>query len=139
VMTHSSPHEPSVIYSDADKPVASEVIALFRAAGLNGPLDEPERVAQMLLASQHVITARVDGQLVGLIRLLTDFAFNAFVADLAVNPAFQRKGIGTELLARATASHDGVKYILQTHDAAGFYLKNDFTKTDGCYVRMRRR
>jgi len=54
--------EPSVTYSDADKPAASEVIALFRAAGLNGPLDEP-----------------------------------------------------------------------------GFYLKNDFRKADGCYVRMRKR
>jgi GNAT superfamily N-acetyltransferase len=139
VMTHPTSPEPSVFYSDADRPAASEVIALFRAAGLNGPLDEPERVAQMLLASQHVITARVDGQLVGLIRVLTDFAFNAFIADLAVSPTFQGKGVGTELLAQATSSHDGVKYILQTHDAAGFYLKNNFTKADGCYVRMRRR
>ena len=138
-MTHSTSQGPSVTYSGDDKPAASEVIALFRAAGLNGPLDEPDRVAQMLLASQLVITARVDGQLVGLIRVLTDFAFNAFVADLAVSPAFQGKGIGTELLARATASNDGVKYILQTHDAAGFYLKNDFTKADSCYVRMRKR
>jgi GNAT superfamily N-acetyltransferase len=139
VMAHSTSQEPSVTYSDADKPAASEVIALFRAAGLNGPLDEPDRVAQMLLASQLVITARVDGQLVGLIRVLTDFAFNAFVADLAVSPALQGKGIGTELLARATASNDGVKYILQSHAAAGFYLKNDFTKADSCYVRMRKR
>jgi len=138
-MSRSTAHEPAVIYSDADRPAASQVIALFRAAGLNGPLDEPERVAQMLLASQHVITARVDGQLVGLIRVLTDFAYNAFIADLAMSPAFQGKGIGTELLARATASNEGVKYILQTHDAGGFYLKNDFTKADSCYVRMRRR
>ena len=138
-MTHSTSQGPSVTYSGDDKPAASEVIALFRAAGLNGPLDEPDRVAQMLLASQLVITARVDGQLVGLIRVLTDFAFNAFVADLAVSPAFQGKGIGTELLARATASNDGVKYILQTHEAAGFYLKNDFTTADDCYVRMRKR
>jgi hypothetical protein len=73
-MMHTTAHEPSVRYTDADEPSASEVIMLFRAAGLNGPLDEPERLAKMLLASQHVITARVDGQLVGLIRVLTDFA-----------------------------------------------------------------
>jgi GNAT superfamily N-acetyltransferase len=83
--------------------------------------------------------ARVEGQLIGLIRVLTDFAFNAFVADLAVSPTFQGKGIGTELLAQATANNDRVKYVLQTQDAAGFYLRNGFTKAEHCYVRMRKR
>jgi len=130
---------PGVVYSEEDKPPASEVIDLFRIAGLNGPLDEPERIAQMLAAAQHTITARVDGRLVGLIRVLTDFAFNAFVADLAVSPDFQQKGIGTQLLARATARSDGVKYILQTHDSGDFYLKRGFVPAEHCYVRMRNR
>lgn len=129
---------PGVVYSEEDKPPASEVIDLFRIAGLNGPLDEPERIAQMLAAAQHTITARVDGRLVGLIRVLTDFAFNAFVADLAVSPDFQQRGIGTQLLARATARSDGVKYILQTHDNGDFYLKRGFVPAEHCYVRMRR-
>jgi N-acetylglutamate synthase-like GNAT family acetyltransferase len=128
-----------VVYSEEDKPSTSEVIDLFRIAGLNGPLDEPERIAQMLAAAQHTITARMDGCLVGLIRVLTDFAFNAFVADLAVNPDFQQKGIGTQLLARATASGDGVKYILQTHDSGDFYLKRGFLPAEHCYVKIRKR
>jgi N-acetylglutamate synthase-like GNAT family acetyltransferase len=129
----------AVIYSEEDKPSASEVILLFRRAGLNGPLDEPERIAQMLEAAQQIITARIDGRLVGLIRVLTDFSFNAFIADLAVSPSFQQKGIGAELLARATASNDGVKYILQTHDSGDFYLKRGFVPAEHCYVRMRTR
>jgi predicted N-acetyltransferase YhbS len=81
----------------------------------------------------------VGGRLVGLIRVLTDFSFNAFVADLAVSPDFHRKGVGSELLARATATNDGVKYILQTHDSGDFYLKRGFVPAEHCYVRMRKR
>jgi N-acetylglutamate synthase-like GNAT family acetyltransferase len=128
-----------VVYSEKDKPSAFEVIHLFRSAGLNGPLDEPERIAQMLSAAQLTITARVDGSLVGLIRVLTDFAFNAFVADLAVRPEIQGKGVGTELLTRATASNGAVKYILQTHDSGHFYLKRGFVQAEHCYVKMRSR
>ena len=136
---HSNVNAQNVVYSEKDKPSAAEVILLFRGAGLNGPLDEPERIAQMLAAAQQTITARVDGRLVGLIRVLTDFSFNAFVADLAVSPHFQQKGVGSELLARATASHDGVKYILQTHDSGDFYVKRGFVPAEHCYVRMRKR
>lgn len=128
-----------VVYSDKDKPSASEVIHLFRSAGLNGPLDEPDRIGQMLSAAQLIITARLDGSLVGLIRVLTDFAFNAFVADLAVSPDSQERGVGTELLTRATAGNDAVKYILQTHDSGAFYLKRGFVLAEHCYVKMRKR
>jgi N-acetylglutamate synthase-like GNAT family acetyltransferase len=136
---HSDSDAQTVVYSEKDKPSASEVILLFRSAGLNGPLDEPKRISQMLTAAQQTITARVDGRLVGLIRLLTDFSFNAFVADLAVSPDCQGKGVGTELLARATARNESVKYILQTHDSGDFYLKRGFVPAENCYVRMRTR
>jgi N-acetylglutamate synthase-like GNAT family acetyltransferase len=128
----------AIVYSAAYKPSVSEVVSLFRSAGLNGPLDEPGRMAQMLAAAQQTITARVDGRLVGLIRVLTDFSFNAFVADLAVAPQFQKAGVGTELLTRATEADD-VKYILQTHDSGDFYLKRGFVPAQHCYVRMRKR
>jgi N-acetylglutamate synthase-like GNAT family acetyltransferase len=136
---HPDLNPQTVVYSEKDKPSASEVILLFRSAGLNGPLDEPKRITQMLTTAQQTITARVDGRLVGLIRLLTDFSFNAFVADLAVSPDFQGNGVGTELLARATASNEDVKYILQTYDSGDFYLKCGFVPAEHCYVRMRKR
>src|SRR5437763_14158763 len=84
------------------RPRANETIELFRAASLNGPLDEPERIQRMLDEAQFVLAARSGEQLVGLIRVLSDFAYNAFVADLAVLPAFQRRGIGSHLLREAT-------------------------------------
>jgi GNAT superfamily N-acetyltransferase len=118
-------------------PSAAETIELFRAVGLNGPLEEPQRVQRMLDEAQFVLAARCGPQLVGLVRVLTDFAFNAFVADLAVRPAFQRRGIGSRLLREATVPFPGVKFIVHPgHASDDFYARNGFANT-GCMVRMR--
>ena len=70
------------------------------------PVQDQERIARMLAAADLVLTARVDGRLVGVARALTDFAYCTYLSDLAVDVAWQRRGIGRELIRR-------------THDAAG--------------------
>lgn len=120
-----------------EAPPAAEVIELFRAAELNGPLDEPERVQRMLDEAQYVLAAHHGSTLVGLVRVLTDFAYNAFVADLAVLPGFQGRGIGSELLRRSTEPFPGVKFVVHPGHAADFYVKNGFAETD-CVVLMRK-
>ena len=60
----------------------------------------------MLDQADVVVTARAGGRLVGISRALTDYCYCTYLADLAVVPAFQRRGIGREL-------------IRHTHDAAG--------------------
>lgn len=54
--------------------------------------------------SKHLytyFTARKDGKLVGFIDVLSDGIADAYLQDLAINPEFQRKGIGTELVKNA--------------------------------------
>ncbi len=61
----------------------------------------------MLAAADLILTARTDdGLLVGISRAITDFSYCTYLSDLAVDQAFQRQGIGRELIAR-------------THEAAG--------------------
>ncbi len=118
-------------------PSAAEAIELFRAAKLNGPLDDPERVQRMLDEAQFMLAARRGSQLVGLIRVLTDFAFNAFVADLAVLPEFQGRGIGAQLLRAATEPFPEVKFVVHPgHASDGFYARHGFEATV-CMVRPR--
>ncbi len=56
------------------------------------PVDQPYRIAQMLTHADLVLTARVDGLLVGVSRALSDFAFCTYLADLAVDAAYQKLG-----------------------------------------------
>ena len=70
-------------------PLSPRAVAdLFRAAPLNGPLDDLERMRTMLESSQLLISAWHGDRLIGVARTLTDFSFNAFIADLAVHPDY---------------------------------------------------
>jgi ribosomal protein S18 acetylase RimI-like enzyme len=70
------------------------------------PVNEPDTIRGMLLNAGVIVTARVDGRLVGISRAITDFSFCTYLSDLAVDRDFQRQGIGRELIRR-------------THEAAG--------------------
>ena len=127
-----------VLYAE-ERPPAAEVADLFRAAELNGPLDDLPRLQRMIDEAQQVVTARCDGQLVELIRVLTDFAYNAFIADLAVHPIMQRRGLGSRLVEEATRSWLGVKFVVHPgHDSGGFWARNGFTAAPACVIRTRR-
>jgi len=54
----------------------------------------------MLQHADVVVTARVEGRLVGVSRAITDFSYCTYLSDLAVDEAFQRRGIGRELIRR---------------------------------------
>lgn len=70
------------------------------------PVDDAETIRGMLRHADIIITARVDGRLVGVSRAISDFSYCTYLSDLAVDEQFQRRGIGKELIRR-------------THEAAG--------------------
>jgi ribosomal protein S18 acetylase RimI-like enzyme len=112
------------------RPTGEETIALARAAGLNGPLESPARMQRMVDEAQYVEVARLHGELIGFIRVLTDGAYNAFVSDLAVHPDHQHRGIGTRLMRAALEADPQVKFILDaTSASAGFYRRFGFVET----------
>ena len=70
------------------------------------PVDNAECIAKMLEQASLIVTAREGNLLVGVSRAITDFAYCTYLSDLAVDEAFQKQGIGKELIRR-------------THEAAG--------------------
>src|SRR5262245_50165528 len=72
------------------------------------PVDDPATIQAMLENASLIVTARVQGVLVGVSRAITDFAYCTYLSDLAVDVKYQGQGIGRELIHR-------------THDAAGLH------------------
>lgn len=107
-----------------------QVIQLYRDStlGERRPVDNRETMGAMMRHADLVITAWSGDRLVGIARTLTDFAYVAYLADLAVDKTHQRAGIG-RLLVEATrdALEPGCFITLLSAPAAnGYYPKIGF-------------
>lgn len=90
----------AVIYRDDARLTVEEAIDLYRRStlGERRPVDRPDIFAGMLQNADVCITAWQNSRLVGIARTLTDFTYVAYLADLAVDEAFQCQGIGKRLI-----------------------------------------
>jgi GNAT superfamily N-acetyltransferase len=89
--------------------------------GERRPVNDPERIAGMLAHGNLILTARDNGQIVGVARSLTDFSFCTYLSDLAVDKDYQHKGIGKELIRRTQLEAPKAKLILLAAPAAVHY------------------
>lgn len=74
------------------------------------------------------ISAWHNDRLVGISRSLTDFTYVAYLADLAVDIAYQHKGIGTLLIQeiRSCLGKECAIVLLATPNANEYYPKLGF-------------
>lgn len=98
----------NILYRDDFRPDAAAAIDLYRRStlGERRPIDRPDRFAKMMANATVVITAWDGPRLVGIARTLTDYSYTAYLADLAVDVAWQRRGIGRALIAATRAQLD---------------------------------
>ena len=101
-MTKQSPAAGPLEYREGNQLDLAQVIELYRAStlGARRPVDESERMKQMLERANLVVTAWDGPKLVGIARSLSDFTFCTYLSDLAVRLEYQRSGIGKELMRR---------------------------------------
>jgi predicted N-acetyltransferase YhbS len=99
------------------------VIELYRAStlGERRPIEDRERMAQMLKNANLVITAWDGELLVGIARSLTDFSYVTYLSDLAVRVSHQKHGIGKELTRRTQAAAPQAMLLLLAAPAAEKY------------------
>lgn len=110
-------------YRTGNQLEVEQVIEVLRAStlGARRPIGEPERIRQMLQHANLVITAWDGDKLVGIARSLSDFSFCTYCSDLAVDAAYQRQGIGKELLRRTHAAGKPATLLLFAAPAAVDY------------------
>ncbi len=116
------------------------VIELYRAStlGERRPVDDRERMREMLLRANLVVTAWEGGVLVGIARSLSDYAYCTYLSDLAVRVSHQRRGIGRELIARTREMGGRATIILlAAPQAAGYYPKVGFEHHPQAWVLRR--
>lgn len=102
--------------------------------GERRPVDKPGRLQKMLNHANLIVTARENGILVGVSRSLTDYAFCTYLSDLAVDQAYQKKGIGRELIRYTKLAAPQARIILLAAPAAiTYYPKIGMTRHDYCY------
>lgn len=102
--------------------------------GKRRPMHDPEHLNRMIQGSNLLVTAREAGQLIGLLRGLSDFCYRCFIADLAVAKNYQGKGIGREILKFTRSLAPEARLILfAAEDAEPFYQKLGFKPHEHCY------
>lgn len=94
---------------------------------------KPEKLAIALKQSDTVFSAWYGEKLVGLINALDDGIITAYIHFLLVDPAYQGKGIGKELLRMAANKYkDYLRIVLICDDEeTEFYQKNGFKPAKG--------
>ncbi|GAB2499956.1 GNAT family N-acetyltransferase [Algoriphagus taiwanensis] len=102
--------------------------------GERRPMNDLDLLQKMISGSNLIVTARKEGELVGLLRGLTDHCYRCFVADLAVAKVYQRQGVGRKLLefTRDLAPKARL-FLFSAEDAIPFYEKLGFHLHERCY------
>ncbi|MCL2296084.1 MAG: GNAT family N-acetyltransferase [Methanomassiliicoccaceae archaeon] len=117
----------AVVYKDAQDLRAEDLKELFLSVGWSSG-HYPERLVIAMRNSAAVFTAWDDDRLVGLINALDDGIMTAYVHYLLVNPAYQGKGIGKELVRLISEKYKGyLRIVLVAYDSQiGFYKNCGF-------------
>ncbi|MEE2689939.1 MAG: GNAT family N-acetyltransferase [Pseudomonadota bacterium] len=90
------------------------------------PVKERARIETMLKHANLIVTARDgEGRLIGVSRCVTDFSFCCYCSDLAVDQAWQGKGVGQRLLDESAAAAGPYAhfFLISAPKAVGFYEK----------------
>jgi GNAT superfamily N-acetyltransferase len=116
-----------------------DVARVFDSSGITRPTNDIPRIARMFAASNLVISAWANGVLVGVCRALTDYSYCCYLSDLAVDQAFQKHGIGKELIRQVQSTvGDTVSLILLSAPGAmSYYPSVGFAKAENAFVIRR--
>lgn len=128
----------TILYAVEQSLSADEFISVFKRSTLaeRRPVEERARIETMLRNANLIVTARNEARLlVGVSRCITDFAFCCYCSDLAVDEAYQGRGIGERLIeeSRKAAGPYAHFLLLSAPKAEGFYEKIGMRRYPACF------
>ena len=126
-----------IIYQVESKLDPSEFTDVLNSStlGERRPVNDVDRINKMCKNANLIVTARLDGKLIGIARSITDFVYCTYLSDLAVDKEFQKKGIGKRLIEETKKQSPLAKLILLSAPAAiDYYPKIGMKKHDYCFI-----
>jgi ribosomal protein S18 acetylase RimI-like enzyme len=132
----------AVIHYRSDRKIdAATFKDILQRSGLaeRRPVGDMVRLERMLQAYNLIITAWQGDLLVGIATCWTDYAYSAYLADLAVTADMQRCGIGRRLvdLARAMVGPQVTLILLSAPAAVDYYPKIGMERFKDCFIFRR--
>lgn len=114
-----------------------EALAVYRSSGLGErrPIEDRDRFTAMLRNANLVAVCRIDGELAGIARCVSDFSYTTYLSDIAVCLEYQRSGIGRALIEAVRQEAPTAKIVLLSAPAATEYYPHiGFTRHDSAWV-----
>ena len=117
-------------YSFSDAITESEVIELYEANGWSSA-KKPQLLMGALTGSHSLVTARHGSKLVGLGNAISDGHLVVYYPHLLVLPAYQRRGIGKEIMSRMKQryGHFHQQQLTADGQAIAFYESVGFVRS----------
>lgn len=131
-----------VVYRHNAKLSATQFVDILTRSTLSGrrPVGDLDRIGGMLKHGNILITAWVGDLCVGVSRALSDFSFCCYLSDLAVDKAYQHRGIGKKLIEHThiAAGENATLILLAAPDAAAYYPKIGMERFTDCFLIRRK-
>jgi predicted N-acetyltransferase YhbS len=104
--------------------------------GERRPVDDRERMRQMLERANLVVSAWDGEQIIGIARSLSDYCYATYLSDIAVRLSHQRRGVGRELIRR-TQEEGGraTVFLFAAPKATDYYPRIGFGAGSGWMLR----
>ena len=122
-------------------PDVEQITSLYESSGINRPIADKTRIRNMYAQSNLVVTAWDGASLVGIARSLTDSCYACYLSDLAVEKAYQGKGVGKKLVEiTLEAIGDQTSLILlSAPSATEYYPKLGFERVENGFILHRKK
>lgn len=114
-----------------------EVREVYRLSGLGErrPMADHDRFTDMVRNANLIMVCRVDGELVGICRSVSDFSYVTYLSDIAVSRDYQSMGIGRALIEATRQEAPQAKIVLLSAPAATTYYPHiGFTRHESAWV-----
>ena len=114
---------------------AQQLASVFARSGISRRTHNLALMQKMADSADLLITAWDGELLVGVARSLTDFCAMCYLADLAVDREYQKRGIGDHLVARTREAIGNITLLLLSAPGAmGYYPKIGLAAADNAFI-----